>query len=73
MDWYCEAAPGGEDWIAFTERVQRAWASIQSVPAPVAVVAHAGVNAVVAHLIGGQSPNAFRQHYCETLTYELSD
>jgi broad specificity phosphatase PhoE len=73
VDWYCEAAPGGEDWIAFTERVQRAWVFIRSLPAPVAVVAHAGVNAVLAHLIGGLSPNAFRQHYCETLTYELSD
>jgi broad specificity phosphatase PhoE len=73
VDWYCEAAPGGEDWITFTERVQRALVSIRLVPAPVAVVAHAGVNAVLAHLISGLSPHAFQQQYCEILTYELPD
>lgn len=70
-DWTGVIPPDGEPWPAFERRVQTAWQTILSAPAPVAVVAHTGVNSVLAQLATGRSPLAFRQDYCEVITLEV--
>lgn len=70
-DWTGVAAPGGEAWPEFAARVADAWATIRSGPLPCAIVAHAGVNAVLAQLIDGQDPAGFRQEYHEVISLEV--
>jgi alpha-ribazole phosphatase len=70
-DWQGVAAPGGESWTAFEERVQRAWNRIRKGPWPAAVVAHHAVNAVLAHFASDVPVSEFAQAYGEIkqLTY----
>ena len=70
-DWTGVVPPGGEAWPAFVARVSRAWTEIRRGPAPCAVVAHAGVNAVLAHLIDGRDPLSFQQEYGEVTSFEI--
>ncbi|HTM48612.1 MAG TPA: histidine phosphatase family protein [Bryobacteraceae bacterium] len=70
-DWFAAVPPNGEPWNLFVERVASAWREIRRARAPVAVVAHAGVNAVLCELIAGRSPLEFQQMYLEALTLEF--
>ncbi len=72
-DWRGVLPPNGEPWPDFVARVQRAWVRIRPSPAPIAIVAHGGVNSVLAHLIAARDPLMFHQDYCEVLTLEFDD
>jgi alpha-ribazole phosphatase len=69
-DWLGVTAPGGEEWMAFLDRVRAAWQRIREGPPDSAVVAHQGVNAALAHLIDGRDPLAFTQEYGEVIRLE---
>lgn len=69
-DWTAITPPGGEPWPTFTARVTAGWMRVSTLPGPVAVVAHAGVNSVLAHLIAGTNPLEFSQSYEEVITFE---
>lgn len=47
-DWRGVTPPGGEPWENFADRVKRAFERVQRSPRPVAMVAHAAVNQVIA-------------------------
>jgi alpha-ribazole phosphatase len=64
-DWYGVTSPGGETWAEFVDRVRLAWNRIRQGPFPAAVVAHAGVNAVLAHFATGIPASQFTQAYGE--------
>lgn len=68
-DWLRVDVPGGESWSAFEERVASTLARIVAGPLPAAIVAHQGVNAHLARLLGGGAETAFQQGYCEVLSY----
>jgi broad specificity phosphatase PhoE len=70
-NWFSVVPPAGEPWDKFEQRVARALETIRLGPAPAAVVAHIGVNAVIANLLAGESPLEFRQEYCEVKVYDL--
>ena len=69
-DWLGVSVPNGESWTAFVDRVNLAWQLIHDGPSPAAVVAHQGVNSVLAHLIQGQNPLEFVQQYGEVIRVE---
>ena len=69
-DWTGIDAPAGESWTAFTDRVAAAWGAIRNGPKPAAVVAHQGVNAVLAALVTGANPMQFTQGYGEVIGLE---
>ena len=71
LDWLGTTPPGGESWRGFVERVTSAWNVICHADKPIAVVAHAAVNAALAELIDGRNPAEFQQGYLEVLTLEL--
>ncbi|MCC6264521.1 MAG: histidine phosphatase family protein [Bryobacterales bacterium] len=68
-DWLGVDVPGGEGWSEFQARVASALARILAGPLPAAVVSHQGVNAHLAHLLGGEVETGFLQGYCEILSY----
>jgi len=54
-DWNGFTPPGGESWGVFLARVEAAWESLRAAPARVTiVVAHRGVNAVLAAAASGR-------------------
>jgi alpha-ribazole phosphatase len=71
-DWLGIAAPGGEEWMTFFDRVRAAWQEIREGPTNSAVVAHQGVIAALAHLIDGRDPLAFTQGYGEVIHLEYN-
>jgi len=71
-DWFGEKPPGGESWEEFTARVNRAWIRIRA-SSVCAVVAHAGVNAVLRHFATGADFVSFRQDYCEVISIAIPD
>jgi alpha-ribazole phosphatase len=71
QDWYGITPPGGEEWSAFSQRVTRALEVILNGPFPAIVVAHAGVNAEIAHQMAGVEPTRFSQNYCQVLEYDI--
>jgi broad specificity phosphatase PhoE len=68
-DWYTVTPPGAERWSAFETRVGVAWERIRGSPLPCAVVAHAGVNSVLARMAAGQEISG--QQYGEVVTLEI--
>ena len=70
-DWLGADVPGGEKWGDFEARVASALSRILAGPLPAAIIAHQGVNAHLARLLGGGAETAFQQGYCEILSYEL--
>lgn len=70
-DWTGVAPPGGESWRDFTARIEVAWARIKDGPYPAAVIAHEGVNAVLASLIDAVDPLTYLQGYLEIHEFEL--
>ena len=71
LDWFATTPPHGEPWPDFVQRVHLAWSTIRQAEAPVAIVAHAGVNAVLAHAIAGVPPLAFAQAYLEIKSFDF--
>jgi broad specificity phosphatase PhoE len=69
-DWLGIAAPGGESWRDFEERVRKAWHTVRSEPVSAAIIAHQGVNAVLMYLIDGSNPTQFTQGYGEVIRLE---
>jgi broad specificity phosphatase PhoE len=69
-NWLEITPPSGESWTDFLNRVRAAWLRIRKGPTLAAVVAHAGVNAALAHLIDGRSPLHFQQRYTEVTGIE---
>ncbi|GAC1344532.1 MAG: alpha-ribazole phosphatase [Bradyrhizobium sp.] len=69
-NWLAVAAPGGETWSTFLDRVRHAWSVIRNGPRPAAVVAHQGVNAALRYLIDGRNPLDFAQQYGEVIELE---
>ena len=72
-DWFGTTPPGGEPWGRFVERVVSTWNVVRQAEKPIAVVAHAGVNAVLSQRIAGRNPAEFQQAYLEILTLEFED
>lgn len=70
-DWFGTTPPEGEPWGRFVERVTLTWRVVRVAEEPIAVIAHAGVNAALAELIAGRNPREFRQAYLEVLTFEF--
>ena len=69
-DWLGVAAPGGETWTRFLERIDRAWKTIRAGVMPTAISAHQGVNAALMYLIEGRDPLEFVQGYGEVIQLE---
>jgi len=71
-DWQGVTSPDGETWKTFAERIRRAWDRIRRGPSPAAIVAHSGVNAMLAHLATGCPVTQFQQQYGEIneITYD---
>jgi alpha-ribazole phosphatase len=63
--------PNGEPFVAFANRVEKAWQRILKGPRPVAVVAHLGVNAVIASLVEGTDPMTYQQAYATVREYDF--
>ena len=72
LDWFGTTPPGGEPWNDFIARVECAWRAIPRFGAT-AIVAHVGVNAVLAHLATGRELVSFQQDYLEVISLALSD
>jgi alpha-ribazole phosphatase len=73
LDWFATTPPKGEPWSRFAERIASTWRVASQAETPIVVIAHAGVNAVLAQLIAGRNPAEFRQAYLEVLTFELEN
>jgi broad specificity phosphatase PhoE len=71
LNWFLTTPPNGEPWNCFVERVGSAWSEVRRAKGPVAIVAHAGVNAVLAELITRRDLAIFRQEYLEVVTLEF--
>lgn len=71
VDWFGTTPPSGERWSHVVDRVAAVLRVIRKAAMPVAVVAHAGVNALLAEMIAGRKPVELRQAYLEVLTFEL--
>ena len=72
LDWFGTTPPGGEPWGVFVARVERGWRAVPRL-GTTAVVAHAGVNSVLAHLAAGRELSSFQQDYLEVISFALSD
>ena len=72
-DWLGTTPPNGESWLQVEARAARAWQLMRTAESPIAIIAHAGVNAALAGCIAGQKPLEFRQNYLEVLTFEFAN
>lgn len=72
LDWFKNTPPGGEPWAGFVARVERVWLSLPRF-GTTAIVAHAGVNSVLAHLADGRPLASFQQDYLEVISLALFD
>ena len=64
-DWWSALPAGAETRAAIALRAQVAWSRMVQGPLPAAVVAHAGINAFLAHAADGSQIETFRQEYLE--------
>ena len=64
-DWLGVTTPGGESWVDFCVRVDRALDIVLAGPKPAAIVAHMVVNSALAARLTGSDPKRFRQEYGE--------
>ena len=69
-DWLGVTTPGGEAWIDFCARIDRALEIVLAGPKPAAIVAHMVVNSALAARLMGSDPKHFRQEYGEILACE---
>ncbi|MEP7365708.1 MAG: histidine phosphatase family protein [Acidobacteriota bacterium] len=63
-DWFGFTPRGGEPWNEFVQRVKESWHNLPRDRAT-AIVAHAGVNAVLHSLATGSDVSSFQQDYGE--------
>jgi broad specificity phosphatase PhoE len=71
-DWLGVTTPGGETWVDFCARIDRALEQVLAGPRPAAIVAHMVVNAALAARLLKCDPKQFSQKYGEILTCEAS-
>jgi alpha-ribazole phosphatase len=71
-DWFHVAAPNGESWAGFMNRIRCAWRIVQSGSGTAALIGHQAVNAALKHLIDGSDPLHFTQSYGEVIRLEYS-
>lgn len=71
-EWFEVVPPNGESWPAFESRVRSAWEAIPRV-GDTAIVAHAGVNALLHHFVTGAPVASFQQQYLEIITLAIPD
>jgi broad specificity phosphatase PhoE len=71
-DWLGVTTPGGESWIDFCSRIDRALDLVLAGPKPAAIVAHMVVNAALAARLLGTDPKQFHQEYGAVLACEIS-
>jgi broad specificity phosphatase PhoE len=71
-NWFVVTPPGGEPWVDFLARVERGWRQLPG-SGTIAVVAHAGVNAVCRSLSTGEDMIGLQQDYCEVISLDLPD
>jgi broad specificity phosphatase PhoE len=72
LDWFQNTPPAGEPWEDFMARVERVWRSVPR-SGTTAIVAHAGVNSVLAHLADGREFASFQQNYLEVISLAFFD
>ena len=72
VDWFRTTPPWGEPWNEFVARVTCGWDAILK-SGSTAIVAHEGVNAVLAHLAGMGGIASFQQAYLEVISIAISD
>ena len=79
-NWWEVTPPGGENFLAFYQRVRGAWIDLQLEAPATAVVAHVGVNSVLAELArnksSGRAPDwnvirSFNQEYAACTLLQL--
>ncbi len=66
-DWFGVRPPGGEFWGDFVERVTAGWRRVGPADG-CAIVAHAGVNAVLRKMLVGGEWASMRQDYLEVIS-----
>jgi broad specificity phosphatase PhoE len=71
-DWFGVTPPGAEPWDEFVARLGQVWDGV-SRSGTTAIVAHAGVNSVLAHWADGRKIAAFQQDYLEVISLVVSD
>jgi alpha-ribazole phosphatase len=71
-DWFDYTPTNAESWTQFEARLQRAWRAMTR-QGDLAIVAHAGVNAVLSNLLAGTELTTFRQNYKEIITLAIPD
>jgi alpha-ribazole phosphatase len=71
-NWLEFTPPGGEPWPEFADRVQRFWRATPRTENLI-VVAHHGVNALLAEFAGLGPAISFKQDYAEIISIPLSD
>ena len=69
-DWIGVTPPGGEAWSDFERRVAAGLSRVLSGACDAAIVAHVGVNSVIANRMSESDVSSFQQEYCEILEYE---
>jgi broad specificity phosphatase PhoE len=69
--WFDVTPPGGETWDEIRARAEQALAIATSGPSPAIVVAHQGINSVIAHLLAGIACLSYSQAYCQIIRYEF--
>ena len=69
-NWFGVTPPGGEDPEAIFKRATAALSVVQQSAHPAAIVAHAGINAVLWQLLTGTPAVVYQQDYLEMKTYE---
>ena len=72
-DWFGVPSPGGEDYETCLRRAKEALAVIRKSAQPAAIVAHAGINAIIWQLLTGSAAASYQQDYLEVKTYESPD
>ena len=69
-DWFGVRPPGGEFWGDFVERVAAGWGRVQPGD-KCAIVAHAGVNAVLRKMLAGGEWVEMEQDYLEVISLAI--
>lgn len=70
-NWLGIIPPSGEGWAGVLRRADTAIRTIRAGPFPAAVVAHAGINAALAHRLNGRDPLSFEQGYGEVICVDF--
>ena len=72
-DWFGVTPPGGEDHETILRRAAVALSVVRQSAQPAAIVAHAGINAILWQLLTGSPAAEYQQGYLEVRTYAFPD